>query len=171
MHKMIVTAIMLFLLSACSNAVESTETDIEASSYDEKPIVIFELTDKIFEMPKIEIPYYKNGEITFIEEETFAQHRAGHQPWLSAGIDVVTTAAANLTGENLPFIDSKLNYGDGIRTTESGIVIKEIDNEHIQLIVPSIGRYEIELRSPEPDSILFINKITLFPSDPHLLTE
>ncbi|MDQ0090354.1 hypothetical protein J2T12_003777 [Paenibacillus anaericanus] len=132
------------------------------TSYTGIPLIIYTLSDEVFDLPRTSIPYYRNGEITFLDEVIFTQFEEGHQPWLGTGIDAVTAAASNLTGEEFPFKDSKLSYVQSDeRTTTSGIIIKQIKNDFIQLIVPQIGTYEIELRSPADTSILFISKITL----------
>lgn len=134
------------------------------TSYTGIPLVIYTLPDEDFDLTRTSIPYYRNGQITFLDEAIFTQFEEGHQPWLGTGIDVVTAGTSNLTGEEFPFKDSKLSYVESDeRTTTSGIIIKQIRNEFIQLIVPQIGTYEIELRSPADTSILFISKITLIP--------
>ncbi|NIK79641.1 hypothetical protein FHS15_004802 [Paenibacillus castaneae] len=128
------------------------------------PILIYSLPDEIFEKPRTSIPYYRNGEILFFPDLVFEQHEEGHQPWLANGMDVVTAAVSNLTGEEWPFKDQKLSYKKSDeRSTASGIIIKEINNELITLFSPTIGTYEIQLKSPADTSVLFISKITLQP--------
>lgn len=143
-------------------ATATDERAISAKPRSVNPIVLYELPDEVFQLPRTSIPYYDGGKIRFIPEIVFKQHEEGHQPWLDAGIDVVSTKTSNLPGQENPY--RELDDSSSIkRTTPSGIVIKKVTNEFIQLIVPDIGKYEIELTAPDPPKtiILFISKITL----------
>jgi hypothetical protein len=125
-------------------------------------VVIYSLDDEIFNRPFDEIPYYRNGAIIYLPQEVKDQYEEGHQPWLGTGIDVVTTATSNLSGQEKPYLD--LSYEGDIRKTGSGIVIKSVTNRLVELHVPHVGRYRIELRSPPGTTILFIRKIEWFPA-------
>ncbi|XEC94923.1 hypothetical protein AB6A23_27240 [Paenibacillus tarimensis] len=172
MHKgILLMLIFTALISGCQSAKVETETKNEeivireniaaGGEHHQTQVVIYELTDDIFQLPLTSIPYYKNGNITYLEDYVFEQHEDGHQPWLGTGRDVVTVNTSNLTGEDNPFLN--LNYDNPKELkTPSGIVIQEQTNELINLIVPGIGTYEIELKSPPGTSVLFIKKITLY---------
>lgn len=60
--------------------------------YQTRPLVLYFLSDDMFKRTRTEIPYYRNGEIVYLEEHVFRQHDEGHQPWKANGIDVVTAA-------------------------------------------------------------------------------
>lgn len=150
---------------APANTMKAVPAERTDKAYKGIPLVIYTLPEDSFKFERTTIPYYRNGEITTLPEVVFTQFAEGHQPWLGGGLDVVTATTSNLTGEDKPFMDPKLSYKkSGERTTESGIIIKEINNELISLYAPLIGTYEIELKSPPNTSILFISKITLVPN-------
>lgn len=86
-------------------------------AYESRPLVLYSLADEIFQRPRTEIPYYRNGDILFLEEEAFLQHDEGHQPWLANGVDVVTAGSAKLTGEEAPFLEAERLYNGKIVTT------------------------------------------------------
>jgi hypothetical protein len=131
--------------------------------YRSQPLVLYSLTDKAFELPRTEIPYYSNGEIIYLEDYVFKQHDEGHQPWLANGIDVVTTGSLKLTGEDKPFEMAEMLYRGKMLKTKSGIVLRQITNENIEMTVPGIGKYKFYLAAPKGTSILFIRKIMLYP--------
>lgn len=51
---------------------------------------------------------------------------------------------------------------------KNGIIIKvidKVDNEiKVELVVPSLGRYEILLESPDTTGVLFIKQIIFYPN-------
>lgn len=132
-------------------------------AYQTRPLVLYFLADDIFKRPRTEIPYYRNGEIVYLEEHAFRQHDEGHQPWKANGIDVVTAGSSNLTGEDLPFEEAEILYRGKMLKTKSGIVLRRITNENVEMTVPGIGKYKFYLTAPEGTSILFIRKIMLYP--------
>lgn len=123
--------------------------------------------------PLTGIPYYQKGEMVFKEESFFRQWEEGHQPWLSNAVDVVTVMCSNLIGSDSDvqkIFDNKnieLHTAEELRT-KNGIIIKvidKIDNEvKVELIIPSLGRYEITLESPDTIGVLFIKQIIFYPN-------
>lgn len=121
--------------------------------------------------PLTGIPYYQKGEMVFKEESFFRQWEEGHQPWLSNAVDVVTVMCSNLIGSDSDvqkIFDNKnieLHTAEELRT-KNGIIIKvidKIDNEvKVELIIPSLGRYEITLESPDTIGVLFIKQIIFY---------
>lgn len=175
MRKLVWILLMVLVATACQGQSKAMSGQIHGSSKDSeeqqpetgqqpqaynKKVIIYNLNEDVFNKPYTEIPYYYQGDIKFLEKDVFEQYEEGHQPWLGTGIDVVTTASANLTGEENPYLN--INYDNHERlTTPSGIVLEQVSNTQIKLIVPHVGIYEFELRSPPKTTILFISKITL----------
>jgi len=134
-----------------------------AAVYSDKPLVLYFLSDEILKRPRTEIPYYRNGEIKYLEDYVFRQHDEGHQPWMANGIDVVTASSVKLTGDDAPFDGAEYLYRGKMIRTKSGIVLRRITNENVEMTVPGIGKYKFYLASPKGTSVLFIRKIMLYP--------
>lgn len=128
-----------------------------------RSIVFYELPEEVFKRPRTGIPYYKRGAIEYTPEYVFDQYEEGHQPWLGTGIDVATVMTGNLPGQEKPYQDLEETHpGYHFKlSTPDGIVMRTVTNEFIQLKVPELGTYDIEMTGPPKTIILFISKITL----------
>lgn len=129
-------------------------------------ILLYSVPEETFMRPLTEIPYYQRGEILFMEDSFFEQWQEGHQPWLASAVDVVIAMCSNLIGSDAKEAFDNENielHTAGELRTKSGIIIKVIDEIEkkvkVEFIVPTLGKYEITLESPDTTGILFIREI------------
>ena len=146
------------------NRAAGTEGQVQSADLRAaRSIVFYELPEDVFQRPRTSIPYYNDGTIEYLPEYVFEQYEEGHQPWLGTGIDVATVMTSNLAGQENPYLElSETLPGFHFKqSTPSGIVIQALTNEFIQLKVPEIGTYDIEMTVLGDLSFLMISNITL----------
>lgn len=134
------------------------------------PIVVYNLSKDFLNRPLTQIPYYSNGFVVYQPDLFFKQFReGGHQPWLADPLTVVQALASNLIPEKY-----KEPYNNGVWREQTfinkyNVTIKPLGklnlnnkNHIVEINIPTLGKYEIHLVTPENTLILFITKIILY---------
>lgn len=158
-----------FAAAAVLNGVNNGNNPVfNEAEIDDNSVVLFSLSDDYFNRPLTEIPYYEQGNIKYMPEYVFEQHREGHQPWLSGAVDMVTAMCSNLIGQDIPnnYDTVEVHTARELKTRD-GVHIQVVDESgqktETELTVPGAGKYDITLESPENTEILFIRKIVFHP--------
>lgn len=184
---LLISMMMLFIVSACSEASGSLQqaeqnqegTNIETRTPDPAkdpsssissevksedvvtfdPVVLFELTDEDLSKPVTEILYYVFGNIGYVTEEVIKSVAEGHSPWKGSSVHAAEILTQNLVPEGISADQVKYN-------------VVHVENENqadeltvVDMIVPDLGTFTINLQYPGNSGISFITNIVWQPAD------
>lgn len=160
---LLMACIVFFLNESIHAQIETLNDNNIADS-----ILIYSISDEVFNLPKTEIPYYFRGTITFESEQAFKQVAEGHQPWKADPLMTVLIPCSNLVPKSLTTDLTEGSEADGIFTNKDGVIVKKVSpNEQpvktMEMSVPHLGKYDITVKTPKGTEIFFVTKIIFTP--------
>jgi hypothetical protein len=134
-------------------------------------ILLYAISDEIFQLPRTQVPYYEAGDVVFKTEAFFQQQEKGDEAWRSDPLRVAFVLCRNLLGNQQDVLCADETASGGELTTKAGLKIQvtppidgALDHPYTaEMIAPGLGRYRITMEYMVGTSVLYIRKIVFLP--------